>query len=141
VPSAIFLDVHPRHDLAVSSDGPTHFAPSAGRITHTLTLTNTGGVTDTYALEPVQSDWPLILSAPSQAIPPGGVATLSVGVQVPHTATVGQMDYAILAITVQDDPSTQRVLTLQTMVDAAWVRAVTFPHTLFLPQLEKLIRP
>ncbi len=46
------------------------------------------------------------------------------------------MDYTVLAITAQASPQTHRVITLQTLIDAAWVRAREIrDERLYLPLL------
>lgn len=136
VPSAIFLNIVAVHDLAVTTSGPTLFAPAAGRITHTLTLTNTGGVADRYDVTLVQSGWPITVAKTLGPIAPGHALTLTVAVQVPVTATVGEMDYTVIALTAQASPQTSRVITLQTLIDTAWVRAREIrDERLYLPWL------
>lgn len=93
VPTAVFVDV--RADYALALGGATSGRVAPGKtVTYTLTLTNTGVMTDSYAvlhMLPPDLAWNVDAS-PSDIVdlPPGGAAQILATVTVPAAAPPGQ---------------------------------------------------
>jgi hypothetical protein len=76
-------------------------------VTHTLTLTNSGTVTDVFDLAPTGNTWPTALPDDTGYLVPGEVLTFDVVVTIPVDAADGNSDMVdITAISRLDDSVT-----------------------------------
>jgi hypothetical protein len=112
--------------VEVETDTLTAYASDTW-VTYVLTLTNTGLVTDTYAVNAV-SPWEITFDAPVGPLAPGVQAALTVNVHVPLAAQPGDTNEAVLTYTSQGDPSKTQSVTLYT--ETYWLNA-------YLPMLVK----
>lgn len=118
-PSAIFVHLPLSYGWEVALETPTLFAAPGQTLTHTMVLSNTGNNWgDTLGLTASVVGWPLSVPAVVGPLAPGQSAQVDVVISVPPTAVVGQMDYAILELISQQDPTVRQILTLQTLVDS-----------------------
>lgn len=83
-------------------------------VTYTVTITNTGNVTDTYGLTAAGTAWTTVLSTSSVLLAPGASSTFSVLVSVPPAASAGTVDVATVTATSESDPSLQDTALLTT---------------------------
>ncbi|MBN1921624.1 MAG: M28 family peptidase [Anaerolineae bacterium] len=82
-------------------------APGAS-VTHTLWLTNTGTITDTYTLSLSGGGWPSVLSAAEAGpLAPWTTVMIVVEVTAPLTALPGYADTLLLTAVSQQDPQAQ----------------------------------
>ena len=128
VPSAIFVDVDSSYRFAVTAAPPLMGAPGE-RLTHTVTITNHGNITDTYVATlaaPVETDWGVDVSPLAPLVPPGGATDLLVAVTVPQAAHLGDTLVINIAITSTRDARQAHATTLITRVGR---------HHYFLPWL------
>lgn len=119
--------------LAPATDGKAG-APGT-TVTYTLTLTNTGNLTDTYNV--TISGAAFTTSAAPSVVGPlaaNATATFMVSVQIPASATGGATDVATITGRSQGDNSRSATATLTTTVV---VVPVTGGITLYLPQVFK----
>lgn len=118
VPSARFLTVAPSV-RAVEIDAPSTIGEThAGRVySYTLTVHNTGTVSDVYAVEVISSTWPVSVPLQLGPITPGTSTSVTVRVQPPLTATIGTTDTLTVRVTSQaaDGPSITAQLTTRTI--------------------------
>jgi hypothetical protein len=86
--------------------GPgSHLTGTVGTVvTHTVVLTNTGVVTDIFGLTASGNGWPTTVAAHTGFVAPGATFTVSVGVTVPSTATLGSSDVVTVTATSRLDP-------------------------------------
>jgi Tol biopolymer transport system component len=74
-------------------------------ITYTLTMHNTGIISDTYDVSLNGASWPTLVDGPtSVSLPPGATSEATVVVSVPADAATGAMDIVTLAVTSQGNP-------------------------------------
>jgi uncharacterized repeat protein (TIGR01451 family) len=71
--------------------------------THTLTLTNTGGVTDTFFLD-LDSPWSFGIPEAVGPLEPGASESFNVEITVPLSATNGESVVSLLSVASQGDP-------------------------------------
>ncbi len=91
-------------------------APSGAPLTYTLRLTNTGSLTDTYALSAAGLPWPLTLP-PAAPLPAGAAVRAPLTVTVPLSAAAGAGYTFTLEVRSLGDPS--QALTLTARAEAA----------------------
>ena len=77
-------------------------------VRYSLTLTNTGTITDSFALALAGHSWPATLSAPTLGpLAPGAAATAEIAVSIPGDAPVGAADTVqVTATSLADDGQT-----------------------------------
>jgi len=117
VPSAAFVDVAEQaYGVALSGDDQSGAIGFGNTLAYRLTVTNTGLVSDSFAVTVTPSVWPV--SAPEQIGPlaPLASADFTVTVQVPPTATVGMTDTVTITVASQAEPAQQRTRRLTTQV-------------------------
>lgn len=90
VPSAAFLQVDPPDFQFELQPAQSLLRGDLGEtITHTLQITNTGRLSDTYKFHVEGNHWPLQFPTQLGTVSPGAVAPLAVKVSIPLTATRG----------------------------------------------------
>ena len=117
VPSAVFVAVLPiNYAFALSGCVLTGTQHPGGAIAYSLSLTQTGLLTDTYSLSVAGNAWPVAVPETLGPMPPGATANFSVTVTVPAGAANGSHDVVSLTVTSAGDPARHHTLTLDTMV-------------------------
>jgi hypothetical protein len=94
-------------------------------ISYTLTISNSGNISDTFALVLSDSQW-LITAPDSLSLEAGAAAVVVVSVTIPATASNGQSDGVTVTVTSLAAPAATAAVTLQTT-------AVVDHHLLYLP--------
>lgn len=85
-------------------------------ITYTVSLTNTGNITDVFELSLSGANWPTTLSASSLVVDAGAQATVAVAVDIPANAANNATDTAILTAVSQNSTSDSTHLTTTAVV-------------------------
>ena len=93
------------------------------RVAYTLTITNTGNVTDTYVVAS-NSVWPVSLPTTINPLAAGENITVSVGASVPLDAPAGSFDTASITFTSQGDSTRTAQTALTTTANPAYGVAV-----------------
>ena len=102
-------------------------------VTHTITITNNGNVSDTFDVSAGTAVWATVLGETSVTLAAGASATVQVVVTVPVTATDGEMDSVVVTVTSQGDDTQTAAVTLTTV---AQVTEVEPPLTnIYLPMI------
>lgn len=83
-------------------------------VTYTVTITNTGNVSDTYGLTSAGNDWRTVLSTSSVTLAPGAGSTFAVHVSIPAAASDGTVDVVTVRATSESDPPLQDTALLTT---------------------------
>jgi N-acetylneuraminic acid mutarotase len=96
---------------------------------YTLTVTNTGDAPDAYDIA-VSSVWAATASV-ALSLWPGESAAITVTVEVPYTATLGDSDTATISITSQGNPAQSDSSTLTTTAVTDWTQAAKLHQPLF----------
>ncbi|MBX3001857.1 MAG: hypothetical protein KF893_25250 [Caldilineaceae bacterium] len=117
-PSAIFLRVTAAYGLSIAQETPGDPFRIGQTVTHTLTITNTGGVPDQFVLSVEQSAWPISVADFTPVVDAGATIQIPVAVQIPTTVTVGAADVAIVRIQSMGDSAQVRIATLPLVVTA-----------------------
>ncbi|NUM46155.1 MAG: hypothetical protein HUU38_15730 [Anaerolineales bacterium] len=104
-----FYGVSLGEDQAASTSADT-------QLTYTVSVTNTGNVTDLYDLTLTGNGWTATLSTDNLTLNAGETATFTVVVTVPAEAEVGDTDAVTVTITSQTDGSVTDGATLTTTV-------------------------
>ncbi|HRQ39383.1 MAG TPA: choice-of-anchor B family protein [Chloroflexota bacterium] len=73
-------------------------------VVYSLTITNTGSVSDTFDLA-VDAQWPTELSASSISLDAGAVGSFTASVTVPSNAAAGEQGLSLVTAVSQSDPS------------------------------------
>ncbi len=102
-------------------------------VTYTLTLTNTGEITDTYSIA-VESGWGVDLSVISMTLGANNSDQFTASVTIPPSASPGDFDMAALMVTSQGDPAVSANSMLTTT-------AVVPGYKIFLPVILKAFTP
>lgn len=105
-----------RLGVAVSPATATEAGKAGGSASYELTITNTGNYTDTFTVA-ANGEWPLTLS-PATALgplPPGGRRSLTVTVDIPASAGLGDSDVATITVHSQTDAAVFARASLQTL--------------------------
>ena len=97
---------------------------------YTLTLTNTGSMTQTFILS-VEAIWEVQLSMTEIVLAPGSSETLLVYVHIPQAANAGDEDNATIVVTSTTGPAVSANAVLTTRVD----------YRVFLPTLVSSVLP
>lgn len=120
VPGGVFLEIATAlYGVALAKPGQTGRISPNGRVAYTLSITNTGMVSDTFAVHIGPSPWPV--TAPLQIGPlaPFNSAPLAVTIAAPPTATLGLSNTVMITVTSQSSPTIQASQTLTTEVTNA----------------------
>src|SRR5690606_21242508 len=96
--------IAPVHGLELSGDMTGEGEP-AETIPYTLTLTNTGNVSDTFALALEGAQWETALSTANLSLGPGMASSFVVSVTIPAGTPGGATDTVQLTATSAGDPS------------------------------------
>lgn len=83
-------------------------------VTYTLSITNTGLVTDTFDLSVSSGGWPLTAPATLGPLPAGSASPVQVGVHIPGNVPPDTIDTATLTIKSKGDLTKTAVITLRT---------------------------
>lgn len=84
-------------------------------VTYTLTVTNTGSLSDIYTLA-VTSTWQIDFNTPIGPLDPGEGVTIQIVVHIPPEAVLGDSDIAILTFTSQGNPQVFQEVELTTFL-------------------------
>jgi hypothetical protein len=95
-------------------------------VTYTLQMSNTGNITDTFALSATGNAWPIQLSPITATLAPSQTASLAVSVTIPITALPGLIDTASISMQGSGVPAHSSLTT-----------TAYFPYSLFLPVVIK----
>ncbi len=102
-------------------------------VTYTLTLTNTGNITDTYSIA-VESGWVTNLSVITEILGANSSAQFAASVSIPLSAISGDFDMAMLMVTSHGDPGVSTGATLTTT-------AIVPGYKIYLPVILKGFSP
>lgn len=97
-------------------------------VTHTFTLTNSGGISDTFDII-MTGTWPSSTGASVGPLAPGASATVIVDVLVPLTATAGAMDLLTVTAASATDPLVTASVLAHTTANHVPAMQVTLPLT------------
>jgi carboxypeptidase T len=115
-PTAIFLELAASYGLAFAQETPGTRLAAGQMFTHTLTITNTGGISDQFALSVEQSSWPISMADFTPIVGAGASVHVPVVVQVPNSVSIGAADVAIVRIHSVGDAAQVRIATLPLVV-------------------------
>ena len=107
----------PSYGVALSGDAADTAVP-ASTITYTVSLTNTGNVSDTFDLSLAGNGWNTQLSQSSISLLSGGIGSFDVMVEVPAGALAGEMDVVTVTAVSQTDGSATASAELTSTVEA-----------------------
>lgn len=96
-------------------------------VTHTLTLTNSGNLSDTFAITLSESLWE-VAAPTSVSLGAAETTTFHIGVTIPETAVEGQSEVLTVTLTSAGDEMVTAVSTLTTI-------AISEAHWLYLPTI------
>ncbi len=110
------IPVPPVYGLALSGTGTLGGAPDTA-VTHTLTLTNTGNITDTIDLTLGTAVWPTQLNQASLTLGANESATVRLRVDIPAGGVGGDVDSVSVSAVSQGDTNQTAVVVLTTRVN------------------------
>jgi hypothetical protein len=110
------LPVPPVYGFVMTGAGTLGGAPDTA-VSHTLTLTNTGNITDTIDLSLGTAVWPNQLSQSSVTLAAYASTAVTVVVDIPANALGGEMDSVTVTAVSQGDAAQTAELTLTTRVN------------------------
>jgi uncharacterized protein len=93
-------------------------------VEYTLTLTNTGNITDTYSLAYAGGEWDITLPITWTALSPGESIDVAVQVLIPASVEDGDADSGTIVVTSKSDPTVSGSVEITTQ--AVW-RKVFMP--------------
>jgi subtilisin family serine protease len=130
----------PMRALGVSTVAETSAASGlpGATVTHSVTITNTGNVQDTFLLDVTGDEWTATAPA-SVVIAAGASATVEVDVAVPANALAGASDSATLTITSQTDNSVSDSVSLTTTAQAVYAVDASAAVTTQTAQQTKMV--
>lgn len=117
-PTAIFLEITASYGLDLKQEIAADPVAAGQTITHLLTITNTGGVSDQFALFVEQTIWPISVVDLTPMVNAAADVQIEVAVQIPMTATVGASDVAIIRVQSVGNSALVRLATLPIIVTA-----------------------
>jgi hypothetical protein len=106
--------------------------PAGGQVTYTLTLTNTGDLTDTFDLKAIGQMWTTTLSTSAVNTAPSAHAAFTVAVAIPPDAADQESDTATVTATSRGDGSVVDSAVLTTV-------AVRKPEAVYLSYLPMIL--
>jgi hypothetical protein len=107
--------LHLLSPYGISAPGTVEAAGLLGSVvTYTLSISNTGSVTDTFDLSVTASGWPLTAPTTLGTLPAGSISVVPVGVQIPGSTAPGVTDTAVLTLKSRNDPTKTAAITLKT---------------------------
>jgi uncharacterized membrane protein len=113
------------YGVELSTANLTQAGTPGSVITYTLTISNRGNISDTFALVLSDSQW-LATAPDSLSLEAGAAAAVVVSVTIPTTASNGQSDSVTVTVTSLAAPAATAAVTLQTT-------AVVEKRLLYLP--------
>lgn len=117
VPGSVFVDIVTTPFGVTAQGAPVYGEVKPGAsLSYSLSITNTGLVTDTFDLQTVGSTW--LLNLPAQVGPLVSLARAQVALSVtaPITAGLGLTDTLTLTVSSQGDPTQQATVVFTTQV-------------------------
>jgi hypothetical protein len=117
VPSAVFVDVATPHEVRLSAIELLGQGYAGELVPHTLTLTNTGLLSDAFDLH-ARSEWPLALPDRIGPLAPGAAASIPITVSIPSTAAIDMTETALISVTGSVTNTVLATLRVTTRVDA-----------------------
>ncbi|HNB50881.1 MAG TPA: FixG Ig-like domain-containing protein, partial [Anaerolineales bacterium] len=115
----------PSYGVTLSSD-QAQSAPAGTVVTYTVTVENTGNVTDLYTLSIAGNTWTAALSTESITVNAGETGTFTVAVTIPSDANVDESDAVTVTATSVSDGTVTASTTLTTT-------AANATFTIYLP--------
>lgn len=116
--SAIYLDVTTFHALEMTQYPPTEDIVAGRSVTHTLWITNSSSVEDSFVLTVDAATWQTQVSEQTPVLAPGAAIQIPVSVAVPASVSPGDSDVVVIRIESVGDPSQVQVATLSMVVSA-----------------------
>ncbi|HWQ84638.1 MAG TPA: FixG Ig-like domain-containing protein, partial [Anaerolineales bacterium] len=131
----IVTAVTPFYDLSLSS-GSAKSGTAGSQVIYSLTITNTGNLTDSFTLAATGQTWNTTLSTSLVMLAPAASAVFTVTVSIPPGAADQDADSVTITATSQNDGGQSRtaVLTTTTVSSSA-------NPSLFLPVVTANVRP
>ncbi|NJN55550.1 MAG: choice-of-anchor B family protein [Anaerolineae bacterium] len=118
-----------RYGVVLSPESAAQTAVAGETVTYTLSVENSGNITDTYDLSVAGNNWQTAVSANSVELAPGGRAELVISVTVPVDVTGGAVDVATVTAVSQTDAAVSASSDLSTTANAVYGVVVAAPVT------------
>lgn len=104
------------YDLDVQPAGSWQLAAAGEVVSYTLTLANSGTLTDSYLLSLAPAEWPGTTPANLGPLAPGTTTTVTVAIEVPADTQAGAWDEIRLLVTSVNDPAVTVVADLLSLL-------------------------
>jgi len=112
--------VNPTFGLVLAPDSVSGSGKPGEVVTYTLTITNTGNITDTFTVTVSGNAWTTVAPATVGPVAAGGSATFQVTVTVPADALAGASDTVMVTVTSQGDNTKSAQSELTTTAEAVY---------------------
>ena len=118
-PTATYLDiVIEQASFSVSTPSSTVKARSGETVTHTLIVTNTGILSDSYTANAIANRWDTdVWNDPERPICPGSAVHIQVVVTIPPRVQLNSMDSVVVDIVSRADPRLRSSIRLKTQAE------------------------